>query len=259
MYLFHNVNGGKMAKDRQNWERLWGWHKRTCSTMEARRPRAVRTEKDLRVRVSQGDTNVPVPQCQWRQDGQGQTELRKTLRVITKSKPGWHKHTCSTMEARWPRADRTEKDSKSKSKSKPGWHKRTCSTMEARRPRASPHSSSRVITALPSLTTTRFTLVKSLRISGSGGCLALSEKNRWLTIPHAQLLAACGSGEGWGRKSTMEQMAGVGVEVKLLASRLVRNVLSVFVLNMMLGLWMETVSFYYQLQESFLVSDIHTI
>ena len=40
----------------------------------------------------------------------------------------------------------------------------------------------------------------------------------------------------------MEQMAGVGVEVKLLASRLVRSVLSVFVLNMMLGLWMETVS-----------------
>ena len=57
----------------------------------------------------------------------------------------------------------------------------------------------------------------------------------------------------------MEQRAGVGVEVKLLASRLVRSVLSVFVLSMMLGLWMETVSFYYQLQESFLVSEIHMI
>lgn len=39
----------------------------------------------------------------------------------------------------------------------------TCSTMEANLPRASPHSSSRVMTALPSLMTTRLQFTRSER------------------------------------------------------------------------------------------------
>lgn len=65
------------------------------------------------------------------------------------------------------------------------WHSATCSTMEAKRPRARPCSSSLVITALPSLTTNRrayFSWLRSLKVVARRGlsevCSSLRSSTR---------------------------------------------------------------------------------